>query len=133
MGRVKLGPLNGIQEVHASVDVNDMRFGEAWYIMNERDQWMTHDTMNIIAGESIEIPINYDGPTDALSTYRLSLKKMNGTKLQTLANLSSSIKIQKSRMGTYNIINLKDLEVGFYILKLNMTPSQKQFLHINVH
>ena len=35
-------------------------------------------------------------------------------------------------MGTYNLIKLKDLEVGTYVLKLNMTPSQRKFITINV-
>ena len=35
MGRVKLGQLNGIEKVHACVEHQNIKFGEAWNIMNE--------------------------------------------------------------------------------------------------
>lgn len=131
MGRVKLGPLSGVEKVHATVNAPDVVFSDTWNIINEADQWTASSEINIVAGESVEIPINYEGATEALSTYQLSLKKMRAS--QTLANLTKSIKIEKSRMGAYNQINLRDLEVGKYILKLNMTSSQRQFISINVH
>jgi hypothetical protein len=88
------------------------------------------DEFNIIQGESVEIPINYEGPTDSIPYFNLSLKKHSAS--QVLADLTKQIKIEPSRMGAYKQINLKDLEVGSYVLKLNMTVSQKQFIKINV-
>jgi hypothetical protein len=73
MGRVKLGPLAGVETVSAVVlnmhDDHDDRIKEKWKILNETDLWMEPSEINIIGGESVEIPINYEGPTDALSTF----------------------------------------------------------------
>lgn len=50
-----------------------------WSIDHKRDQWVVPDEFNIIQGESVEIPINYDGPTDDIPHFNLSFKKIDAS------------------------------------------------------
>ena len=76
MGRVKLGPLEGVLKVRATCKSTDVGFKHSWKIINETDQWTESTEINIIQGEDLEIPINYEGPTDKLSSNQLSLRKV---------------------------------------------------------
>ena len=61
MGRVKLGPLKGMETLWAQVRLNGVTFKETWRLMNETDLWTQPEEINIVAGESVEVPINYEG------------------------------------------------------------------------
>ena len=59
-GRVGLGELKDIEFVSAQIDAQ-YNIQETWYINQvDGDQWTIPEEMNIIEGESIEIPVNFE-------------------------------------------------------------------------
>lgn len=130
-GKVGLGKLALVTDVSATYRDEHLHGArsEAWSIKTLNiDQWTPADDYHITQGEgNVSIPINQG----SLAKHEVSLKKMIDGKV--LGNLYDQIKIVPQPSGKYFELQLENLDVGEYVLKLRLTYQDPVTINIQVH
>ena len=132
-GKVKLGPLKNVESVQSCL-VNSNggeERHEVWMINQEKeDKWTLPDSIHIIQGESVEVPINWNHQLDIKPHQASLLMSREGVILN---NMFMRIKLIDSAGKAYKLIRLDGLEVGDYELHLRLNVGQHQNIKITVH
>jgi len=108
-----------------------MTFNETWHIINqEKDSWTQAKELNIIEGETVQIPVNFDNSKPFSKAEASLVLNRNNTIIQ---NMFKRINLIQDPSKHYHILQLEDLEVGEYTLKTKFCSNEFQTIKIIVH